>query len=97
LSADDQYDDGKKCNEQRNACPKVHCLSLPRLPAVLAAFCKTSLAQEIVAGENKMFARADAQFAHRQLLRRNILGRLRANVEQPRAEMKTWTSCIRIL
>jgi len=29
LSADDQYDDRKKCNEQRNACPKVHCLSSP--------------------------------------------------------------------
>jgi hypothetical protein len=50
------------------------------LPAcLLRPFASTSLAQEIVAGENKMFAReADEGFAHPQLLRRNILDRLRA-------------------
>jgi hypothetical protein len=31
------------------------------LPAVLAAFAKASLAQEIAAGENKMFAHADSR------------------------------------
>jgi hypothetical protein len=47
-------------------------------------FASTSLAQEIVAGENKMFARADSrEFAHRQLVRRNILGRRKPIVEQP--------------
>ena len=98
LSADDQHDDGKKCNEQRNACPKVHCLSLPRLPAVLAAFCKTSLAQEFVAGEGKMFARADARSSRIVSCCVAISSaRCAPNVERPRARMKTWTSRIGIL
>jgi hypothetical protein len=45
----------------------------------LVAFARTSLAQEIVAGENKMFARAEArEFAHRQPLHRSTPGWLRA-------------------
>jgi hypothetical protein len=39
------------------------------------AFAKISLAQVIVAGETKMFARADVSgFAHRRRVRRSIRG-----------------------